>query len=149
MSFKHIVRIARTDIQGNYKLIYGLAQIKGVSYATAQYIVSKLKLDSNSKIGELKDKEVEKIEEFIKKIDATIAPPWLLNRRKDLETGKDLHLVGPDLELKVKEDIDRQKKVKNWRGIRHALGLKVRGQRTKTTGRKGVAVGVKRREVRK
>jgi len=70
-----------------------------------------------------------------------------LNRRRDLKTGKDLHLHGSDLVLTIKEDIEREKKIKSWRGVRHSLGLKVRGQRTKTTGRKHAAVGVLRRAI--
>ena len=50
-------------------------------------------------------------------------------------------------ELKIKEDIQREMKIKSWRGVRHSLGLKVRGQRTRTTGRKGGPVGVARRAV--
>ncbi|MEM2885380.1 MAG: 30S ribosomal protein S13, partial [Thermoproteota archaeon] len=34
-----------------------------------------------------------------------------------------------------------------WKGLRHSLGLKVRGQRTKTTGREGRTLGVSRRAV--
>ena len=39
------------------------------------------------------------------------------------------------------------KEIRNWRGIRHALGLKVRGQRTRTSGRSGKAVGVKKKAI--
>jgi len=72
-------------------------------------------------------------------------PNWMLNRRKDLETGKDLHLIGSDLEFRVKQDIEFMKSIKSWKGWRHSLGLKVRGQRTRTTGRTGRTVGVHRR----
>jgi small subunit ribosomal protein S13 len=37
------------------------------------------------------------------------------------------------------------KDIRTWKGIRHSLGLKVRGQRTRTTGRSGKAVGVKKK----
>jgi small subunit ribosomal protein S13 len=55
-------------------------------------------------------------------------------------------LTGSELLYYVKEDIEREKRIKSWRGIRHALGLKVRGQRTRTTGRTGITVGVKRKK---
>ena len=67
-----------------------------------------------------------------------------MNRRKDLESGKNLHLITSDIELTVRNDIEREKTTNSWRGIRHMFGLKVRGQRTRTTGRKGGAVGVKK-----
>jgi small subunit ribosomal protein S13 len=37
------------------------------------------------------------------------------------------------------------KNIKSWKGVRHSLGLKVRGQRTKCTGRTGRSVGVKKK----
>jgi len=68
-----------------------------------------------------------------------------MNRQKDIETGKDMHLISADLVLKVKTDIDDAKSIRSWRGYRHAYGLKVRGQRTKTTGRQGKSLGVKKK----
>lgn len=55
-------------------------------------------------------------------------------------------MVGAELIYFVKEDIEREKRIKSWRGVRHALGLKVRGQRTRTTGRLGVTVGVRKKK---
>jgi small subunit ribosomal protein S13 len=72
-------------------------------------------------------------------------PGWMLNRRKDLDTGKDQHLISADLILKAKMDIEQMKDIKSWKGYRHAYGLKARGQRTKTTGRAGKALGVKKK----
>jgi small subunit ribosomal protein S13 len=69
----------------------------------------------------------------------------MFNRRKDSDTGKDVHLLAADLVLKTKTDIDQAKEIRSWRGYRHAYGLKVRGQRTKTTGRAGKALGVKKK----
>lgn len=82
---------------------------------------------------------------MIKKPKQYGLPGWLLNRAKDLETGKDLHLIGSDLTLQIKNDIEEMKKIRSWRGYRHAYGLKVRGQRTKVTSRTGKAVGVKKK----
>ena len=73
----------------------------------------------------------------------------MLNRRKDPQTGRDLHLLASDLTLAQREDIDIMKETRSWKGERHARGLKVRGQRTKTTARKGRSVGVSRARVRK
>jgi small subunit ribosomal protein S13 len=44
-----------------------------------------------------------------------------------------------------REDINTMKKIRSYVGIRHERGHKVRGQRTKSTGRKGLTVGVKRK----
>ena len=69
-------------------------------------------------------------------------PTLFLNRQKDVETGDDLHLLTSDIAFNIRNDIEREKGVFSWRGYRHMYGLKVRGQRTRCTGRKGGAVGV-------
>ncbi len=145
MSFKQIVRVAKTDLDGNYSIEYGLTKIKGVSYAIARLVSSKLGINPEKRLGELGEKEIRKIEELLLSLDVSKAPAWLLNRRKDLETGRDIHLIGPALTFKQRTDINRERKMKSWRGVRHSLGLKVRGQRTRTTGRKGIAVGVRKK----
>jgi len=75
-------------------------------------------------------------------------PNWMVNRPKDLRTGEDLHIIGNKLEITVKRDVDRMKKIKSYKGVRHHLKLKVRGQKTKSTGRHGLVVGVMRRRKR-
>jgi small subunit ribosomal protein S13 len=71
----------------------------------------------------------------------------MLNRSKDMQTGKDIHIIGADLTLQTKTDIEEMKNIKSWRGYRHAYGLRVRGQHTRTTGRSGKALGVKKKEL--
>lgn len=133
------------DLDGSKKLIYGLTKIRGVGVSLSGAIVRAAGMKPEARIGQLSEEEVEKIEDVISDPLKFGIPPRLVNRRKDLETGRDLHLVGPDLALKVKTDIDFMKDLRTWKGIRHSLGLKVRGQRTKTTGRSGKAVGVKKK----
>jgi len=143
--FRHIVRIAATDIPGDLPLAEGLAKIKGVGYNFAVAVCRMLGLDPRMKLGFLTDAEVTKIEDAIKNPAKYKIPSWMFNRRKDYETGLDMHLVGADLIYYARQDIEREKRIKSWRGIRHALGYKVRGQRTHTTGRIGPTVGVARR----
>src|SRR5690348_330029 len=71
-------------------------------------------------------------------------PSWFLNRRKDMDTGNNFHLMTSDMDFNVRNDIEREKGMNSWRGFRHTYGLKVRGQSTRTRGRKGGAVGVKK-----
>src|SRR2546425_9703692 len=96
-------------------------------------------------MGALSDGELSRVEDVIKDPLKHGIPPRMVNRRKDIETGRDMHLVGADLALKIKSDIDLMKDIKSWKGIRHSIGLKGRGQRTRTTGRSGKAVGVKKK----
>lgn len=144
--FRYVVRVAGTDIDGNLKVVHGLAGIKGIGVTTAMAIVRKLGIDPDKKTGFLTDEEVAKIEDLLQNPKRYGLPSWLFNRRKDYETGTDIHLVGSELIFKAKQDIEREKRIKSWKGIRHALGLKVRGQRTHTTGRLGVTVGVRKKK---
>ncbi|MCK4481977.1 30S ribosomal protein S13, partial [Candidatus Bathyarchaeota archaeon] len=120
-----------------------LKRIKGVNLSLANALLKKAEINREKRAGFLTGAEVERIEQIIKEPTRFGVPNWLLNRRKDLETGKDLHLIRADLDLRTKMDIRQMKEIKSWRGYRHAYGLKVRGQRTRTTGRKGKAVGVR------
>jgi len=145
--FRHILRIIDTDVNGTLKAPYALRKLKGISLSLANAILKKAGINPNVRAGFLTEAQVEKIEEIIKDPTRHGIPSWLLNRRKDLETGKDLQLISADLVLRTKMDIEQAKEIKSWRGYRHAYGLKVRGQRTKTTGRKGKALGVKKKAI--
>jgi small subunit ribosomal protein S13 len=123
-----VVRILSKDIEGKTKLYPGLTQIKGVSWSLSNAVCNELKLDKNTKIGNLTDKEIEKISIFLKNPKI---PKYLVNRRNDFESGEDKHLLGSDLELATEFDIKRLKKIKSYRGARHQAKLPMRGQRTK------------------
>jgi len=123
-------------------MIVGLTQIRGVGYMFANTIVNVLKINPNQRIGYLSPEQIKSIESIIKNPSASNFPSWFLNRRKDVETGEDKHLITSDIAFTVRNDIEREKTSGSWRGIRHMFGLKVRGQRTRCTGRKGGAVGV-------
>ena len=138
--FKELIRVASTDIPGKKKIYYGLTDIHGVSYSFSNALCQTLSLDKTRKIGSLNEKE-------IKEVEASIAhpekiPAWLRNRRKETETGTDVHAIGSQLKLMQEFDIRRLKKIRSYRGIRHAAGLPVRGQSTKAHFRHGKAVGV-------
>lgn len=144
-TYKHIVRIAGVDVEGDLLLPLGIAKIKGVGYNLAMAIIRKLGLDPNLRIGFLSEEDVKSIEDAIANPIKYGIPSWMFNRRKDYVTGNDLHLIGADLIYAAREDIEREMRIRSWRGIRHSLGLKVRGQRTHTTGRFGPTVGVMKR----
>jgi len=130
------------DIPGERKMLLGLTQIKGIGYNFATAILDTLKINSNSNIGNLTDENVQAIEKLITDPINGNFPRWFLNRRKDIETGADLHLLTSDIPFTLRNDIERERITASWRGYRHLSGLKVRGQRTRTSGRKGGAVGV-------
>jgi len=70
----------------------------------------------------------------------------MLNRQKDYYSGAAKQLLGSDLNMAIDDDINRMRKIRCYRGIRHETGQKVRGQRTKSTGRRGSTVGVSRKK---
>ena len=140
--FRHIVRIVGNDIPGARKAIVGLTQIKGIGYSFATAILDTLKINTNTNIGFLSESDVQSIEKLITNPIAGNFPVWFLNRRKDIETGANMHLLTSDIPFTLRNDIERERITNSWRGYRHMYGLKVRGQCTRTTGRKGGAVGV-------
>ncbi len=141
---KQIVRIANADINGETKIFYALTKIYGVSYSFSNAVCNHLNLDKFKQIGDLNDEDVKKIEDVVKNPLKYNFPTFMLNRRKDIETGEDRHLLGPDLKLRKDFDIKRMKSVKTYKGIRHALGLPVRGQSTRSHFHKGKSLGVKK-----
>jgi len=147
--FQHIIRFAGTDLEGTQPVTYALTSIKGVGIKLANAVIEKSGISPEARMGFLSSADVEKIEDIITNPVKYGIPIWLLNRRKDLETGEDIHLLGSDLVLQTKNDIDQMKKTRSWKGFRHSYGLKVRGQRTKTTGRKGKAIGVKKKQLQR
>lgn len=68
-------------------------------------------------------------------------PAWFLNRQRDIVDGKSYQVLSNGLDSKLREDLERLKKIRAHRGLRHYWGLRVRGQHTKTTGRRGKTVG--------
>ena len=145
-NFKYIIRIANSDVSGEERLANALTSIRGVGPRISNAIVQELKLDPNKLAGKLDDKNVDDIEKAIMNLNKHV-PDWLLNRQKDYDTGNDIHHVSVDLKMTHDEDLNRMKKVKSYKGIRHASGHKVRGQRTYSNGRKGLALGVSRKKV--
>lgn len=145
-AFRQIVRLLETDVDGDLPLIYGLAEVKGIGVNFALAICNVLGLNPRERLGYVSEDVIRKIEDVVNNPAKYRIPMWMYNRRKDYQSGEDVHVVGSHLLFLVKEDIEREKRVKSWRGIRHALGLKVRGQRTRTTGRLGATVGVKKRK---
>jgi len=145
MTFKHIVRIADTDLDGNKSVMFALTGIKGIGLRVARCIVNDLGIDARAKLGELDDETINKLKKFVEE-EIESLPSWLLNRRKDLYSGQDLHVLSKDVEFARMLDIERLIRMKAYRGVRHAKGKKVRGQRTRSTGRKGRTVGVVRRK---
>lgn len=142
--FNFIVRIANSDIDGQKRTVIGLQSIKGVGKRVAQVVAKRANVDPSVKIGSLSDEKIKEIEGLVKSY-VEYAPSWAINRQMDYETGADMHLFGNDLDIIQKDDINRMKMIRCYRGIRHEGRHKVRGQRTRSNGRSGLTMGVQRK----
>jgi small subunit ribosomal protein S13 len=143
---KGIVRIAGTDLKGENQLFTSLQRIKGVGGSLANAVCRVHNLDLNRKVGTLNAKEIKNIEETLKNPTKFGIPSWIVNRKGDLESGKDRHLVGADLTFTQTQDVKRMIRIKSYKGVRHMFGLPARGQRTRSSFRKGRTVGVVRKK---
>ncbi|CAH8533529.1 unnamed protein product [Schistosoma margrebowiei] len=144
--FQHILRVMNTNIDGQLKIMYAITSIKGVGRRYANVVCKKADIDLNKRAGELTEDEVEKLVTVMSNPRQYKIPDWFLNRQKDIDDGKHSQLMSGALETKLREDLERLKRIRSHRGIRHYWGLRVRGQHTRTTGRRGRTVGVSRKK---
>jgi len=134
--FRHIVRIVNTDLKGEKKILMALQKIRGIGYMLSNFICHSSKVDPLKITGKLSAEEISRLEDVIRNPAKYNCPSWMMNRRKDYESGQDMHLITVDWDLTVDNDIKRMKKVRSYKGVRHMLGQPVRGQRTKSNFRK-------------
>ena len=140
-NYRYIVRLANTDLEGSRSVVYALTKVRGIGIRIAEIVADQAGVPRAERIGNLTEPEAEKLEATLGKI-AEIVPHWMVNRPSDWETGEDVHLFSSDVELRLRDDINRMKMIRCYRGIRHEQGQKVRGQRTRSNGRTGLTVGV-------
>ncbi len=143
--FKHLIRIANTDLEGKKAIVYALKDIRGVGVPLANAICCVANIDGLAKAGNLSDSDLKRIDEVIKDLAKHGIPVWMFNRRNDVESGQDKHIVTNDLIFHHENDIKMMKRIKCYKGVRHSLGQPVRGQRTRSNFRKnkGKVMGVK------
>lgn len=143
--FQYIVRVANKDLDGERTVQLALADLKGIGNRLSEMIIRKLGLPRHTKIGELKEEQLDQLRDYIDTKQYEGIPVWAYNHRDEMVTGEDLNLVTNDLDLQINDDINAMKKVKSYKGVRHEKGKKVRGQRTRSNGRRGLTVGVQRK----
>ncbi len=131
-----------TNIDGRTKVMYAITKIQGVGRRFANIICKKAEIDMNKRAGELKPDEIEELVAIIQNPLHFRIPQWFLNSQKHIKTGKYSQSYANNLQQKLREDLERLKKMYAHRGLRHYWGIKVRGQHTKTTGRRGRSVGI-------
>ncbi|PWN22877.1 ribosomal protein S13 [Microstroma glucosiphilum] len=140
--FAHILRLLNTNVDGKRKIMYALTEIKGVGRRLSNVICKKADVDLAKRAGELNPDELERIVTILQNPQEFKIPDWMLNRQRDIVDGKTFQVLSNNLDSKLRDDLERLKKIRSHRGIRHYLDLRVRGQHTKTTGRRGKTVGL-------
>ncbi|MEM1520429.1 MAG: 30S ribosomal protein S13 [Candidatus Korarchaeum sp.] len=146
VELKRVVRLLNTTLDGTKPVLVSLTNVKGISYTLATAILRKAGVNPTKRLGELTEEEYSRIEDVVNDPEKYGIPWWLMNRQKDYRSNESTILIGDDVNWYVTQDINLMKKMGSWKGIRHELGLKVRGQRTKTTGRAGRTVGYQRKK---
>merc|ERR1712193_37669 len=145
-TFQHILRVMNTNIDGKRNIMFAITAIKGVGRRYANLVLKKADIDLSKRAGELSEEDVEKIITIMQNPRQYKIPNWFLNRQKDIKDGKTGQVMANFLDNKLREDLERLKKIRAHRGLRHYWGLRVRGQHTKTTGRRGRTVGVSKKK---
>ncbi len=142
---RYFVRVNNVDLDGTKQVQIALTKIDGIGRRTARIIAGLAKVAPNAKLGMIPEVQVEQIRKAVETYNSMV-PPWIKNRPHDVYTGEAKHLFGTDVITTVDDDLNRMKKIRSYRGIRHETGQKVRGQRTRSTGRTGATVGVVRKK---
>nr|GME20444.1 40S ribosomal protein S18 [Ipomoea batatas] len=143
--FQHILRILNTNVDGKQKIMFAMTSIKGIGRRFANICCKKADIDMNKRAGELTAAEIDNLMTVVANPRQFKVPDWFLNRQKDYKDGNYSQVVSNALDMKLRDDLERLKKIRNHRGLRHYWGLRVRGQHTKTTGRRGKTVGVSKK----
>jgi small subunit ribosomal protein S13 len=149
--FKHLVRVLNTDLDGKKPILYALTKIKGIKYMLSNAICRKANLPLTKRAGFLSDDEIKSLETVLSDLNKAGIPPWMMNRRKDVDTGEDKHLITNTLDYTQEMDIKKMKKTKSYKGLRHQWGQPVRGQRTKSNFRKNKgkgSLGVQKKKIK-
>lgn len=146
------MRLLNTNVDGKRKVMYALTEIKGVGRRYSNLVCKKADVDLNkrcvflspqsfhlwfirdSSAGELNSDELERLVTIIQNPTQFKIPLWFLNRQRDIVDGKNSQILSNGVDSKLRDDLERLKKIRAHRGLRHFWGLRVRGQHTKTTG---------------
>src|SRR5512138_3204216 len=111
-NIKYIVRIANTDLDGTQKVEYALTGIKGIGTRVSKILSRKADVDPHATMGYLAPEQVDRLRNVVENFEGNV-PVWMLNRRKDVYTGENRHLIGVDLTLGNNEDINLMKKMRS------------------------------------
>mmetsp|Transcript_10001 Transcript_10001/g.10314 ORF Transcript_10001/g.10314 Transcript_10001/m.10314 type:complete len:156 (-) Transcript_10001:134-601(-) len=142
--FRFILRIFNTNVDGKQKIPYAIRNIRGIGRRFSLLIVHKAGLDPNARAGDLSEEQIEKIVDICNNPLNHGIPQWFLNRKRDPKEGNWTQQIANGIDTKLRDDLEKMKRMRLHKGLRHYFGLRVRGQHTCSTGRRGKTVGVSR-----
>ena len=140
-NLRYFVRIGQTDLDGTKTVERSLTDMNGIGQRTARIVADASGVDRTATFGLLDEDEIEDVVDVVEHLEDHL-PEWMLNRQHDFYTGDSNHIVGSDLNQQRRQDINRMQMIDSYKGVRHKRGQKVRGQRTKSTGRTEGTIGV-------
>lgn len=108
-----MVRIAGVTLDNNKRIVTALQAIFGIGPTTADQIVASCKIQNNPKTKDLTEDEIDRLRVYIE---------------KNLTVETDAKII-------ISRNIKRLRDITSYRGLRHAAGLPLRGQRTRTNAR--------------
>ncbi|ELZ32950.1 30S ribosomal protein S13 [Halorubrum sp. E3] len=144
---QYFVRIGGADLDGTKTVERSLSELDGIGTRTARLVAEKADVDRNATFGLLDEDDIDAVVDIAENLEDHV-PSWMTNRQNDFFSGETTHLVGTDVNEKRRHDINRMKIIESYKGVRHKRGQKVRGQRTKSTGRSEGTIGVNVEEIR-
>lgn len=121
--FQHILRVLNTNIDGQLKIIHAMTAIKGVGRRYATVVCKKADIDVTKRAGELSEDDIDKLVTVMSNPRQYKIPDWFLNRQRDVDDGKCSQIMSNALETKLREDLEKLKRIRAHRGIRHYWGL--------------------------
>jgi small subunit ribosomal protein S13 len=140
-NFRYIVRLANTDLDGQRPAALALTGVPGVGLRIAEVACRLTGVNPNEMLGNLPETTVEGMEGLLNDLPSKV-PPWMVNHPADRATREIHHYISAELDTARRDDVNLMKMIRSYRGVRHERGQKVRGQRTRSNGRTGMAAGV-------
>lgn len=144
---RYFIRIGQTDLDGTKSVERSLTGMSGIGRRSARVIAQNADVDRTATFGRLDDDVIDRIIEAVENFDDEV-PEWMVNSRKEYFSGESTHEIGNDLSMSLRQDINRMQMIRSYKGVRHERGQKVRGQRTRSTGRSEGTIGVNVEELR-
>ena len=114
---RKIVRLMGRDLPGEVSIENALRHLQGVNFMLARAVRVRSGFDENIQIGDLDDAQMETLSKILENPGNFGIPAWLMNRRNDIYSGENSHVIESDLIMTKREDLERMKKMRAFQII--------------------------------